>query len=200
VAASGEPEPQPVEADAGDSEKAVRWLRLVLVIAILLGGVVAAFSLREPLLTLLRNELLRSQTTAVPITTAKARHTTKSAPVRVQPAERAEKPTLVSTAQHSANRSLVPNAAAGPLSRADFTVAVRAREDAWLTVTADNRRIMYGLLPANETRQFHAAQKLVFVTGNAGGVEISFNGSSLGVLGGEGERKQVAFTPAGIQQ
>jgi hypothetical protein len=59
---------------------------------------------------------------------------------------------------------------------------------------------MYGLLPANETRQFHAAQKLVFVTGNAGGVEISFNGSSLGVLGAEGERKQVAFTPAGIQQ
>ena len=199
LAASGEPEPQPVEADAGDSEKAVRWLRLVLVIAILVGGVIAGIRLREPLLTLLRSELLRSQTTAAPVTATRARHTARLTPAKTKPVDSAEKPIVAESAQPSPSRLLVPAAAAEPLARGDFTVAVRAHQEAWLSITADNRRVMEGTLGTDDVRQFHAAKQLVFVTGNAGGVEISFNGSPLGPLGAEGQRKQVTFTPAGIQ-
>lgn len=199
LAASGEPEPQPVEADAGDSERAVRWLRLLLVIAILVGGVFAAIRLREPLLGLLRNEMLRSQTPEAPVTATRGRHTARLTPVKTKPVEHSENPIVTASAALSPSRLLVPAAAAEPLSQGDFTVAVRARQDAWLSITADNRRVMEGTLSADDVRRFHAAKQLVFVTGNAGGVEISFNGSPLGPLGAEGQRKQVTFTPAGIQ-
>ena len=43
----------------------------------------------------------------------------------------------------------------------------------------------------------HAQKRIIVVVGNAGGVEVGFNGKKLGVLGDEGKRKQVVYLPDG---
>ena len=81
-----------------------------------------------------------------------------------------------------------------------FTVHVRARQDTWLSINADGRKLMEGTLSASGERSFRAANNLVFVTGNAGGVEISFNGKLLPTLGAERQPKKILFTEAGLRQ
>lgn len=80
-----------------------------------------------------------------------------------------------------------------------LTITVRARQQAWLSVTADGQLVMQGLLEPSSERQFHADRKLVFVTGNAGGVDLTFNGSPYGPLGAEKQRRQITFTSDGMQ-
>lgn len=81
-----------------------------------------------------------------------------------------------------------------------LTITVRARQQAWLSITADGQLIMQGLLEPSSERQFHAERKLVFVTGNAGGVDLTFNGTPYGPLGADKQRRQITFTSDGTQQ
>ena len=89
---------------------------------------------------------------------------------------------------------------ANPTTSEQFTVHVRARQDAWLSINADGRKLMEGTLSAAGERSFRAAHNMVFVTGNAGGVEISFNGKLLPTLGGERQPKKLLFTEEGLQR
>jgi len=89
---------------------------------------------------------------------------------------------------------------ANPTTSEQFTVHVRARQDAWLSINADGRKLMEGTLSAAGERSFRAAHNLVFVTGNAGGVEISFNGKLLPTVGGERQPKKLLFTEEGLQR
>jgi cytoskeleton protein RodZ len=81
-----------------------------------------------------------------------------------------------------------------------FSVMVRAKEDAWINVTADGRTVMSRVLDAGEQQSFHAGKKIIFTTGNAGGVDVSFNGKNLGTIGNESEKRVLTFTPSGLVQ
>jgi len=81
----------------------------------------------------------------------------------------------------------------------EFVVAIRAKEDAWLSITADGRVIMEGTLPAAETREVRATKSVVLKLGNAAGVEVSHNNTLLPLLGRANEVKTVVFTPEGLQ-
>lgn len=81
----------------------------------------------------------------------------------------------------------------------EFVVAIRAKEDAWLSITADGRVIMEGTLPAGETREVRATKSVVLKLGNAAGVEVSHNNTLLPPLGRVNEVKTVVFTPEGLQ-
>jgi cytoskeleton protein RodZ len=77
---------------------------------------------------------------------------------------------------------------------------VHANQDSWMSVIADGKTMMEGVLPATGTRKFHAKKNIYFTTGNAGGVEVSYNGRPLPSLGTSNEVKSLTFTSDGPRQ
>lgn len=59
---------------------------------------------------------------------------------------------------------------------------------------------MSGLLKAGSERRFHSSQPLTFLTGNAGGIDLTFNGQPVPSLGASGQAKKLTFTAHGPQQ
>jgi cytoskeleton protein RodZ len=104
------------------------------------------------------------------------------------------------TAPEAANPE--PGAAAGqtPATTArGFVVLVRAKQDSWVSITADGQVVMEGMLPAAESREVRATKSVVLKMGNAAGLEVSHNNTVLPPLGNANEVKTVVFTPEGLQ-
>lgn len=80
-----------------------------------------------------------------------------------------------------------------------FLLLVRAKEDSWLSITADGRVVMEGTLAAADTQEVRATKSVVLKLGNAAGVEVSYNNTVMAPLGRAGEVKTVVFTPEGLQ-
>jgi cytoskeleton protein RodZ len=85
-------------------------------------------------------------------------------------------------------------------NKKDFFVIIKAKEDAWISVVADGRRVSHGTLRANKQRFVRAGKQIILTTGNAGGIDVSFNGRPLGAIGSESEARTLMFTPAGQAQ
>jgi len=81
-----------------------------------------------------------------------------------------------------------------------FFIIIKAKEDAWVSVVADGRRVSHGILKADKQRFIRAARQIVVKTGNAGGIDVSFNGRPLGAIGNESEARTLMFTPTGAAQ
>lgn len=81
-----------------------------------------------------------------------------------------------------------------------FEVKVRAKEDAWVEISADGKRVLSELLKANTDKVVHAEKIVVLTTGNAGGIEVSQNNQALPPLGDSGVKKKITITPQGVQQ
>lgn len=80
-----------------------------------------------------------------------------------------------------------------------FVLQVRAKQDSWLSITADGRVAWTGTLAAAETREVRARTSVVLKLGNPAGVEVSHNGVAQPLLGRANEVKTVVFTPEGLQ-
>lgn len=81
-----------------------------------------------------------------------------------------------------------------------FFVIIKAKEDAWISVVADGRRVSHGILRADKQRFVRAARQIVLKTGNAGGIDVYFNGKAMGAIGNESEARTLMFTPTGAAQ
>jgi cytoskeleton protein RodZ len=81
-----------------------------------------------------------------------------------------------------------------------FFVIIKAKEDAWISVVADGRRVSHGMLRADKQRFVRAGKQIILTTGNAGGIDVSFNGKPLGAIGNESEARTIFFTPSGATQ
>jgi cytoskeleton protein RodZ len=82
----------------------------------------------------------------------------------------------------------------------NFTVVVRAKEDAWVSITADGKSEMQKTLRAGKQKVVRAGKQIVLTTRNAGGIDVSYNGKALGALGNENEVRSMTFTPSGRVQ
>ena len=80
----------------------------------------------------------------------------------------------------------------------EFTVVIQAREESWISITADGRTVPSELLPAGSQRAVQGRKEIIVKAGNAGGVEFRFNGQKLNTGGEFGEVKTVIFGPQGI--
>jgi cytoskeleton protein RodZ len=80
----------------------------------------------------------------------------------------------------------------------EFTVVIRAREESWVSITADGRAISSELLSAGSERAVRGRKEIMVKAGNAGGVDFRFNGQKLDIGGAFGEVKTVTFGPRGI--
>lgn len=79
-------------------------------------------------------------------------------------------------------------------TRAGFTLELSATEPAWLSIIADGKPSFRGILEKAETKVLEGHRTARIRTGNAGGVNVVFNGKSLGALGPRGQIRTVLFT------
>lgn len=81
-----------------------------------------------------------------------------------------------------------------------FFVVIKAKEDSWISVTADGRQVSHGILKADKQKFVRAGKQILITTGNAGGLDVSYNGKPVGVIGNESEARTLLFTPTGVAQ
>jgi cytoskeleton protein RodZ len=144
-----------------------------------------------------------------------------SVPAASAPTEKASSPAASSSAPASESRPKAPERAAATATPAksqqqpapdasatpaaskpekSFFISIKAREDSWVSVVADGKSVMERVLMADKHKKIKAGKSLVLRTGNAGGIEVSFNGRPLGNLGNENEPRTLTFSPTGLVQ
>ena len=82
----------------------------------------------------------------------------------------------------------------------EFTVIIQAREDCWLSITSDGKALSSELLAAGSERTVRGRKEVVVKAGNAGGVDLQFNGKKVDLQADYGEVKTVTFGPAGMSR
>ncbi len=80
-----------------------------------------------------------------------------------------------------------------------FVVRIHAREDCWVSVTADGKEIMLDTLMAATERSVEARKQIVIKAGSVGALDFSFNGRKLPAQGDFGEVKTLTFQANGLQ-
>ena len=89
-----------------------------------------------------------------------------------------------------------PDSAQSP---AAFLVQIKAREDSWVAISVDGRQIMQDTLYASAEKSIGARDQIVIKTGNAGALDISFNGKKLPTQGANHQVKTLTFDPNGLK-
>jgi cytoskeleton protein RodZ len=85
-----------------------------------------------------------------------------------------------------------------PVAAGEFVVDVQAHEESWVSYTADGKTHSSELLTAGSERSIPARKEIVLKLGNAGGVDLRFNGKKVNAGGEFGEVKTVTFGPGGV--
>jgi Domain of unknown function (DUF4115) len=88
----------------------------------------------------------------------------------------------------------VKSLAGQPANEAGFRVEVAATERTWLSIVADDKPIYSGVLEAAQTKVLEGHDSARIRTRNAGGVNVLFNGKTIGSLGPRGQARTVVFT------
>lgn len=85
-------------------------------------------------------------------------------------------------------------------SSSPIRLKVFAREESWLSISADGKNLGQQLLAAQQSRTIRAQKEVRLKLGNVGGVEVSFNGKPVNIDGEPKQVKELTFTPDGLQQ
>jgi cytoskeleton protein RodZ len=146
----------------------------------------------------------RSQPTMTPAESVVTKHVSSSSsqtneqpagvPATDQP-ENAE-PTMLKPASRTTTTpasELVP--AAVTTGTKKFVILVRANEPAWVSITADGKPFLEGVL--KRKKKIHAYSQVVLKTNNAGALAVSLNGKPLAPLGDQDQQTTITFTPDG---
>jgi hypothetical protein len=91
-----------------------------------------------------------------------------------------------------------PSASGSQVSAGAFVVLVRARQDSWITITADGKQMLHEILVTGSQKSLTAEKEIVIKAGNVGALDFSFNATKLPMQGDYGEVKTVTFNPNGL--
>lgn len=131
------------------------------------------------------------------LTSTTARDESSAPPVPVaadvHPAPAIERPVASKTVAEPTHEKV-------PAKEPTFFVVIKAKEDAWISVIADGHTVAQGVLRADRQKLVKAAKQIEVKTGNAGGIEVSYNGKPLGAIGNESETRTLMFTSSGPAQ
>lgn len=110
---------------------------------------------------------------------------------------------LPSPTGQSLREEPMPTPPAAPVPTVELTAPVRvslsADEATWISVSSDGKNIFSSALQPHETKVVEASEKVRLLVGNAGGLEVSLNGKSIGPIGPRGQVRLVELTPGGFQ-
>ena len=81
-------------------------------------------------------------------------------------------------------------------SAQDVRVSVKLSERCWTEVQVDGKTVFEGILEKGKTESWQGKESIVVRAGNAGALEVTANGKSLGKFGADGEVIERHFTKA----
>jgi len=124
-----------------------------------------------------------------------------SAARRSEPA-RVESATIVpvkatTTAEHGPSVDVTTTV--GPDGLNHVMLNLSATEKTWLSVTSDGKEIFSGILEPSQTKTLTGLDVAKMRVGNAGGLEVRWNGKAIGPIGPRGQVRVVLFTPENFQ-
>ena len=90
------------------------------------------------------------------------------------------------------------NNAANPAGDKLFELTVRPKDRAWVSIKSDGKFVVRGIIKPPDVKTIHASSEVVFWTGNAGAVEVSFNGQNVPLTGGENDERVLVFNSRGL--
>lgn len=93
-------------------------------------------------------------------------------------------PTPTTPVQPIPPKTLTPST---PIQTKPVVIIAKYTDQCWTSVTADNKSIFEGTPKAGDTLTWEAEQNVTIKVGNAGGIDIIYNGQSMGQLGSKGE-------------
>lgn len=79
-----------------------------------------------------------------------------------------------------------------------FELTVRPKNRAWVSIKSDGKFVVRGIIQPPDVKTVRATEQVVFWTGNAGAVEVSFNGKNVPLTGGENEERVLVFNSRGL--
>lgn len=136
---------------------------------------------------------------ATPTDSAQPSANTASQIIAPQPASPVENTQPASAAQLPAPPPVASNSSSAPATASGFEVEVKTTGRAWVSLKADGKILVRGVLDADQSRTLHADQEIVVWTGNAGATQVSFEGKPVSMEGGVNESKVLVFKPTGLQ-
>lgn len=105
-------------------------------------------------------------------------------------------PALESGVTFAGVSSTPPTPRVPPLAPDDrVVVKLAATEVTWVSVTADGKYVFSGLLQPNQSVTLGGKERTQVKIGNAGGLEISWNGKPIGSPGPRGQVRTLLLTP-----
>ncbi len=88
-----------------------------------------------------------------------------------------------------------PRSAPSPDAGAEIVLQITASVDTWFSVRSGGKTLFANTLKAGESKTLRAAGEAEFLIGNAGGIEITYNGKPVGEIGPLGQVRIVKITP-----
>lgn len=99
------------------------------------------------------------------------------------------------TFQPTSTEAQVVNLTPQILDRVLLNIEVTRRT--WVRITVDGEIEFEGQADPGSVLQYEGQTEIIVLAGNAGGLDINYNGLDLGLMGERGELKQVFFTSVG---
>jgi cytoskeletal protein RodZ len=135
--------------------------------------------------------------TATPLPPTATSTPAEAAPTATEPA-----PTSTATREQPVGtRTATPPSTATPTPTSvrpeGVVLEIAVIERSWLQVTVDEQERPGELLEAGQERTWEGRYAIHLVCGNAGGIEATVNGESLGVLGARAQVVEKTWTPEG---
>jgi cytoskeletal protein RodZ len=85
-----------------------------------------------------------------------------------------------------------------------ISLVLTARQRCWVSIQVDGKRVMEDTMDPESSdkkeRSFQARDRVVVLAGNPSGIDVTFNGQSMGRIGPTNVRQTVTFTPEGVQR
>ena len=106
---------------------------------------------------------------------------------------------MLSATEAATARPTAPeSSAANGSAEASFEVTVRPKDAAWVSIKSDGQYVVRGIIKPPDVKTVHATNQVVFFTGNAGAVEVAFNGKNVPLAGGPNEEQTLVFDSRGV--
>lgn len=91
------------------------------------------------------------------------------------------------------------NAVATSDTGTPFEVTVRAKDRAWVSIKSDGKILVKGVIQPPDVKTIRATNQIVFWTGNAGVLELSFNGTNIPLSSGANDEQKLVFNVHGLE-
>jgi cytoskeleton protein RodZ len=99
----------------------------------------------------------------------------------------------------SRSRQSIESSQDASLPGGEFEVTIRPKDRAWVSVKSDGKYVVRGIIKPPDIKTIRATSEIIFFTGNAGEVEVAFNGKSIPLEGGANQQETVVFNSKGAQ-